>query len=132
MHWVAVLALATVALCATGPVTSADADTHFLAAFDDVPIAPGLTERGDAAFTFAAPEGRIEETTAAGGAQEAVVRAYYRDALPALGWALNGDAADMIFVRGRERLTLVFVRGSDGALSVRYRVITRPASLALD
>ena len=127
----AVTALAAT-LCAAVCADEARADTRFLTAFDDVPLAPGLTERADAAFTFAAPEGRIEEATATGAAQEGTVRAYYRDALPALGWALNGDAADMVFVRGRERLTLVFVRGSDGALRVRYRVIARPASLALD
>ncbi len=116
--------------------TTAHADTRFLAVLDDVPLAPGLTERIDSTFTFAAPEGRIAETTAIGATEEGAVRAYYRAALPALGWALDGDAAVMTFARGRERLTLVFVRasqgGSDGALSVRYRVIARPASLALD
>ena len=126
--------LALVAVLAS--VTSAHADTRFLAAFDDIPLAPGLTERAAAAFAFAAPEGRIAETAAAGGAEEGSVRAYYRAALPALGWALETDAAtpygQMGFVRGRERLTLAFARGSDGALTVRYRIVARPASLALD
>jgi len=108
------------------------AETHFLAAFDDVPLAPGLTERADAAFTFTTPEGRIEEAAASGAAEEGAVRAYYRAALPALGWALEDDGADMAFARGRERLTLAFARGSDEVLRVRYRVIARPASLALD
>ena len=111
---------------------TAHADTRFLAAFDDIPLAPGLAERADAAFAFAEPEGRIAETTAAGAAEEGAVRAYYRAALQALGWALETDAARMDFVRGRERLTLAFARGTDGAVTVRYRMVARPASLALD
>ena len=112
--------------------TPADADTRFLAVFDDMPLAPDLTERADAAFSFAAPEGRIAETAAAGKTEEAAARAWYRTALPALGWALEADGPRMDFVRGRERLTLAFARGSDGTLTVRYRVVARPASLALD
>ena len=123
---------AAVFVLSLAAVASAHADTRFLAAFEDVPLAPGLTERADAAFAFAAPEGRIAETAAGGAAEEGTVRAYYRAALPALGWAVESDAAEIVFVRGRERLTLTFAQGSDGALSVRYRVIARPASLALD
>ena len=122
------IALVTVLAAAT----TAHADTRFLAAFDDIPLAPGLAEHAEAAFAFAEPEGRIAATAAVGAAEEGSVRAYYRAALPALGWAMEADAARMDFVRGRERLTLAFARGSDGALTVRYRIVARPASLALD
>lgn len=107
----------------------AHAETRFLAAFDDVPLAPGLIERADAAFAFATSEGRIAETSAAGQGGEDAARAWYAEALPALGWARQDD---LTFVRGRERLTLAFATGSDGALTVRFRLIARPASLALD
>jgi hypothetical protein len=113
--------------------TPADAETRFLAAFDDVPLAPALEEQGDAAFAFGTPQGRIADALAVGAADEAGVRAWYAAALPALGWSMEADSpAAMAFVRGRERLTLSFSRGSDGALAVRYRMVAHPASLALD
>jgi hypothetical protein len=108
---------------------AAVAETRFLAAFEDIPLAPGLGERAEAAFVFVAAEGRIAEAMAAGRNTEGAVRAYYGGALPALGWAAEG--ADS-FVRGRERLTLAYATGSDGALTVRFRLVARPASLALD
>lgn len=112
----------------------AHAETRFLARFDDMPLAPGLTERAEAGFVFSTPEGRIAEATATGAAEEGTVRTYYRAALPALGWSQDADAAargPLRYVRGRERLTLAFAKGSDGTLTVRYRIVARPASLAL-
>lgn len=112
---------------------AAHAQTAFLSAFDDVPLPPGLQERVGAGYAFASDLGRIEEADAAGPAEEGAVRTYYRAALPALGWSLEvDDGAGLAFARGRERLTLAFRRGSDGALAVRYRLVTRTASLALD
>lgn len=108
---------------------SAFAETRFLTAFEDIPLAPGLGERAEVEFAFTAAEGRIAEAMAEGRATEGAVRAYYGEALPALGWAAEG--ADS-FVRGRERLTLAYATGSDGALIVRFRLVARPASLALD
>jgi len=120
-------------LLAAFALGQAQAETRFLAAFDDVPLAPGLSERADAAFAFASGEGRIAETSAAGQGGEAAVRAWYAEALPALGWARqNPSEDDLTFVRGRERLTLAFATGPDGALTVRFRLVARPASLALD
>ena len=108
---------------------AAVAETRFLAALDDVPLAPGLEERADATFAFASAEGRIAEAAASGRTTRTAVNGYYAEALPALGWTL--DRADT-FVRGRERLTLDYGLGSDGALTVRFRLVARPASLALD
>lgn len=114
-------------------VATAQAETRFLAAFDDVPLAPGLSERAEAAFVFAGAGGRIAETAASGAASAtADVRRYYAEALPALGWALEQAGEGLVGVRGRERLTLAFVRGSDDAVTVRFRLVSRPASLALD
>lgn len=109
------------------------AETRFLTAFEDIPIAPALQERENAAFAFGTPQGRLADALAVGATDEAGVRAWYAAALPALGWSLEDDrSAAMAFVRGRERLTLSFSRGSDGALAVRYRMVAHPASLALD
>lgn len=111
----------------------AGAETQFLAAFADVPLAPGLAEQGTAAFAFTGQEGRIAETVASGRGQSARrARDYYLEALPALGWALQPASGDLVFLRGRERLTLAFADGSDGALTVHFRLVVRPASLALD
>ncbi|MDX2233211.1 MAG: hypothetical protein NW200_01820 [Hyphomonadaceae bacterium] len=111
----------------------AGAQTRFLSMFDDVPLPPPLAERADASFSFPAGAGHIAETAAAGPADEGAVRAYYDAALPALGWSQEvDDAGGLAFVRGRERLTLAFARGSDGGLVVRYRIVARTASLALD
>lgn len=123
-------ALVAIALLAAAP---AHAETRFLAAFDDIPLAPGLAEVANSAFAFAAAEGRIAESTATGReADLPAVRAWYAQALPALGWALQSDAGDLVFARGRERLTVTLARGSDGAATVRFRLVARPASLALD
>lgn len=110
----------------------AHSEPRFLQTLDDIPLAPGLQERAAAGFDFATPEGRISEVEAAGAGDEDAVRAYYRAALPALGWALAEDQARMEFIRGRDRLQVSFGQGSDGSLEVRYRVISRPASMALD
>jgi hypothetical protein len=112
---------------------AAQGQTRFLAAFEDVPAPPGLVEIEDGGFSFVSDLGRIEETSASGAVEEGAVRAYYRAALPALGWSVDGDdAAGLSFLRGRERLTLAFQRGSDGLTRVRYRMVTRTSSLALD
>lgn len=119
-----------IALAGSGAAT---AQARFLATFEDVPLAPGLEEQAGRAFTFAGPGGAIEETVAAGAADEGAVRSFYRLGLEALGWSLEDDGGRRLaFARGRERLTLTFTPGSDGRLSVRYRMVARGASLALD
>jgi hypothetical protein len=122
-------ALAVLASC--GSV--ARAETRFLSTLDDVPLAPALVEQTTQGFAFLSETGRIIEADAVGLTAEGAVRAYYRAALPALGWSMErDDQAGLFFARGRERLTLAFQHGSDGALAVRYRIVARASSLALD
>lgn len=113
-------------------VGAAHAETRFLTTLQDMPLAPGLEERTRDAFVFATPGGRILQTQATGGGGENDARDYYRRALPALGWALKQETPDMVYARGGERLELHFIQPPKGGLEVRYRIITQPASAALD
>lgn len=120
-------ALFAVAVCVSTP---AFADTHFFAAMEDVPLAPGLSE--GAGYQFEEAGGRIVGATASGRATPAAVRSFYADTLPALGWSLSPTGTDeLVFLRGRERLTLSIRREGPGA-ALEVRLFTRPASMNAD
>src|SRR5262245_42332404 len=93
------------ALCAA----PAHAETRFLSGMEDVPLAPHLTEQGPG-FFFEDANGRITGAVAQGRTTAEAVRRFYTDTLPALGWSLSpngpGVEGDLVFLRGRERLTL--------------------------
>lgn len=106
------------------------ADTRYFAALEDVPLAPGLTEA--AGFQFEEAGGRIIGATANGRATPAAVRAFYSDTLPALGWSQSPTGTDeLVFLRGRERLTFSVRREGQGA-ALDVRLFTRPASMNAD
>jgi hypothetical protein len=110
-------------------VTEAAAETRFVEAFGDVPLAPSLVEAPGELVSFATAGGRIFEATARGEASVEAVRAYYERALPALGWTVTGDGA---FVRGRDRLGVTVERSGGAAATVRFRLVTQRESLTLD
>lgn len=56
----------------------------------DLPVMPGLAEMPDAGVRFDKPEGRIVEVYAQGEARAEEVLAFYRQALPQLGWTAAG------------------------------------------
>ncbi len=108
-------------LLATGLVVSAltggaaTAQGTFLRDVDDLPLAPGLTERAEAATVFDKPGGRVVETTATGAAERASVIAFYAQTLPALGWTSQGDQR---WQRDGEVLTIDIA--SNAPLIVRF------------
>ena len=56
----------------------------------DLPVMPALAEMPEAGVRFDKPEGRIVEVYARGEAQAEEVLAFYRQALPQLGWKIEG------------------------------------------
>ena len=101
------------------------AQGRFFSAIEDLPLAPGLTEHSGG-FVFQGEEGRIVSVAAEGPADADSVRAFYRETLPALGWAENPGADPAEFLRGRERLILDIAE-SDAGLRLEARLIARAA-----
>ncbi|EME70627.1 hypothetical protein H261_07668 [Paramagnetospirillum caucaseum] len=63
----------------------------FLSAYEDLPLAPGLTELAGSGVSFDSPSGRIVEAYAHGAAKAADILKFYAATLPQLGWAREGD-----------------------------------------
>ena len=76
----------------------------------------GLASVSETGMVFDTPAGRIVESFAAGDVERAAVLGFYRDTLPALGWAAEGAGR---FVREGEILALDFF-GDGGELVVRF------------
>lgn len=92
---------------------------EFFQSIDDLPVAPGLTEVVDEGVEFDSPAGRIVTAVAAGDARSDAVRAFYRKALPSLGWSA---APDGTYRRDGEVLTLRF-ETVEKAVKLRIRVV---------
>jgi len=88
----------------------------FLSTMGDVPLAPGLSELPNMGVTFDDPAGRIVEAFAAGQTTRDAVTAFYRAALPGLGWAEVGPGR---YRRDKEMLLMEFV-SADSGVAVRY------------
>jgi hypothetical protein len=83
-----ILALALVlALAAAAPAAA----EGFLAAYEDLPLAPGLTEVAGSGMSFDSPGGRIVEAYAQGKAKPADILRFYATTLPQLGWSRESD-----------------------------------------
>ena len=63
------------------------ADGGFFDLVADLPLMPGLAEVREAGVVFDKPDGRIVEAYASGEVARDRVFAFYRAALPELGWA---------------------------------------------
>ncbi|MGB0343572.1 MAG: hypothetical protein ACPGGG_09075 [Parvibaculales bacterium] len=93
------------------PAQWAVAGNGYLSAVPDIPLAPGLREVDDGMFIFDKPEGRIVQITTASVSTGAAVAAFYRKALPNLGWqvppASTGDDKSVLtFHRDGEMLRI--------------------------
>lgn len=111
------------AFAAPSPARAAggEAGAAYLSALDDVPLMAGLSEVEEAGVAFETPAGRLIEAEATGtigpGVDARAVRAFYRAALPGLGWTPRGEgafvrAAELLSIEARERGTVLSVRFS--------------------
>ncbi|NNE83889.1 MAG: hypothetical protein HKN28_07945 [Alphaproteobacteria bacterium] len=98
------------------------ADPEYLTAVADLPLAPGLVEEVGAGISFDKPEGRIVEAVARGDVAPAAITAFYRAALPGLGWQpLAGGASGSRWQRGGEILSVDIVDDRN-PLVVRFSI----------
>jgi len=86
--------------------------TEYFSAIADLPVADGLTEQADKSTVFDAPVGRIITAYATGKVDADVVRGFYDDALPALGWEKTGEGT---FHRKAETLKIDVLGGQGGS-----------------
>ena len=111
---VAVLVISALVV-APSPLSAAD----FFRSIDDLPVAPGLTELAEEGVKFESPAGRIVTAVAGGDARPEAIRAFYRKALPSLGWS---SAPGGTYRRDGEVLTLrLETKGK--AVKLRVRVV---------
>jgi hypothetical protein len=97
-------------------------DPQYLTAVTDLPLPPGLVEEVEAGIKFDKPEGRIVEALARGAIEKTDVAAFYRAALPSLGWKrLVDDQSGSKWRRGGEILTVDIVDSGD-PLVVRFSI----------
>ena len=106
-----VLAVLLAAMLHFLPTPSLGGSLAFLQRIEDIPLAPGLTERLGAGLVFATAEGRIVEAVAEGRTTAAQVTAFYAATLPELGWE---ERAPLLFKRDTELLTISLSPGRDG------------------
>lgn len=79
--------LALLAAVASGPALA----QGFLAAYEDLPLAPGLAEVAGSGLSFDTPGGRIVESYAKGSVGAADILKFYATTLPQLGWTRESD-----------------------------------------
>jgi len=90
----------------------------FLGAYEDLPLAPGLTEAVEAGVAFDSPSGRIVEAYAQGRVKAADALEFYAATLPQLGWTRESDT---LYRREAETLRLdPVVKG--GTLTLRFAI----------
>jgi len=99
-------------------------DPEYLAAVADLPLPPGLVEDVDAGLNFDKPEGRIVEALARGTLAKTDVAAFYRAALPSLGWKPLADTqTGSRWQRDGEILRVDFAGNGGGkSLVVRFSI----------
>lgn len=123
-----VLAVCISATAALSPVPLAEARTHFFASLDDVPLPPGFTERTADATAFEGQPGRILLAAADGPGPAASAQSWTVTALKGLGWSVSeADPARTVLIRGREVLTVEAAPDPSGVVTLRVRLVVRPA-----
>ncbi|WP_235720831.1 hypothetical protein [Magnetospirillum molischianum] len=93
------LVLAVCVVAAPGPARAGG----FLGTYEDLPLAPGLTEIEGAGVSFDSPNGRIVEAYARGKVAVAEILRFYAATLPQLGWTRESD---VVYRREAEVLRL--------------------------
>jgi hypothetical protein len=99
---------------------------EFFRSIDDLPLAPGLTEVVEEGVEFDSPAGRIVTAVAAGDVRSDTVIAFYRKALPPLGWSKTPGGA---YHREGEVLTLRLESGGK-AVKLMIRVVPAQPNMA--
>lgn len=115
---VAVLAAAMVGAMASATPRGACA-AEFFASIEDLPLPDGFVELEGDGMVFESPAGRIVTAVARGSASPETVRAFYRGALPPLGWERRGVDR---YQRDDEQLSFAF-EPSGKALILRVRLV---------
>jgi hypothetical protein len=101
------------------------AEARYFSALSDLPMPPGFSET-NTAVGFDGMRGRLVVADAAGAENPTQVRSFYTQTLPALGWSPSPTNDDsVVFVRGRERLTLE-VSDANGRTQVHVQLVVRP------
>lgn len=118
----ALLGAAGLGLSFIGAGRLAADDPLFLRDVEDLPLAPGLQEDVGAGVYFDKPGGRIVEAVAFGAAGQADAASFYRETLPALGWAfVSGGPGAQHWRRGGENLRIELAQ-KEGQLVVHFSV----------
>lgn len=88
------LILTLCALLCLANGAAAQEPAAFFETLYDVPVMPGLEELPQGALAFDKPSGRIAQAQAAGrGVSRHEIQAFYREALPQLGWLERPDGS---------------------------------------
>ena len=100
------------------------AQTAYFTAIDDLPLPPGFSESAPPGV-FESAEGALIAVSAEGAGEGAMVRDFYYETLPALGWAESQREDGVLeFRRGRERLMFTVERiGSRTLLGAQLLVV---------
>ncbi len=115
---VAMLALA--ACLAIAAFSAGVRAAEFFAAIEDLPLPAGFTELEADGMVFESPAGRIVSAVARGAGAADGVRAFYRGALPPLGWE---PRAGDVFRRDDEQLSFTFEPLAGNILIFRVRLV---------
>jgi len=108
------LVLAVCAAAVSGPAWAGG----FLGTYEDLPLAPGLTEIDGAGVSFDSPNGRIVEAYARGTVPAAEILRFYAATLPQLGWTRESDT-----VYRREAEVLRLAPAADrGGVTIHFAV----------
>ena len=101
------------------------AETRYFSALSDLPLPPGFGET-NAAVGVGDAHAWLVVANAMGAENPTQVRSFYAEALPALGWSLSpANDASLVFVRGRERLSLEMSK-TGGHTHLHVQLVVRP------
>ena len=116
------LVVASYAVHAQTPAATNPPVATFFHTLNDVPVMPGLRELADESVNFDKPEGRIISATAVSDTlKPEVIRKFYMESLPQLGWKHEGNG---FFIRENERLNLN-VEEKEGVSIARFQISPR-------
>lgn len=93
----------------------------------DLPLMDGMTEKSEQAVTFDKPDGRILKTSAEIAMAPEAVLAFYKNALPALGWTAPEGAEPnpfgLTYQRKGEYLLITAIPLQGSTTSVSFNII---------
>lgn len=101
-------------------------ETAYLTYLPDVPLLPGMEELDGQSIVFDKEEGRVVEAAVFAGEMDPKgVEAFYRRALPALGWK---EADSLRFLRNGEQLIVKWEKKEDGVV-VTFSLSPKPTQM---